>query len=78
MAAKDVGRKGAGVLRAKPNTKWDKDRGKEPEREKADFPWFWCEDEPETDPPGGRKYVGTRWNDVHLSLARKRAARSKS
>ena len=49
------GRKGAGILRAKPNIKWAKDRGKEPQhlrpkrkgdkpreyRPKADFPWFW-------------------------------------
>jgi hypothetical protein len=30
--ARDIpgGKKGAGVLRAKPNIKWDKDRGKEP------------------------------------------------
>ena len=49
------GRKGAGILRVRPNIKWGKDRGKEPEhlrpkrkgdkpreyRPKADFPWFW-------------------------------------
>lgn len=49
------GKKGAGILRAKPNVKWTKDRGKEPQhlkpkrkgddpeeyRPKADFPWFW-------------------------------------
>ena len=49
------GKKGAGILRAKPNVKWTKDRGKEPEylkpkrkgedpeeyRPEADFPWFW-------------------------------------
>lgn len=49
------GLKGAGVLRAKPNLHWGKDRGKEPQtlrakrrgdppdeiRPKADFPWFW-------------------------------------
>ena len=49
------GRKGAGILRAKPNIKWGKDRGKEPQRLKprrkgdvpeeyrprADYPWFW-------------------------------------
>ena len=49
------GRKGAGILRAKPNIHWKKDRGKEPQelrergrirkriiRPKADFPWFWA------------------------------------
>ena len=49
------GRKGAGVLRCRPNISWTKDRGKEPQqlkpklrdgepreyRPKADFPWFW-------------------------------------
>ena len=51
------GRKGAGILRlrVRPNIKWAKDRGKEPQhlrpkhkgdkpheyRPKADFPWFW-------------------------------------
>ena len=49
------GKKGAGILRWKPNIKWTKDRGKEPQhlkpkrkgdppepyRPKADFPWFW-------------------------------------
>ena len=49
------GKKGAGILRAKPNVRWAKDRGKEPQhlkpkrkgdtpeeyRPKADFPWFW-------------------------------------
>ena len=41
MMATDVGRKGAGILRVKPNIKWDKDRGKEPSRSKDEFPWFW-------------------------------------
>ena len=51
MLAKDVGKKGAGILRAKPNIKWDKDRGKEPHRDKADYPWFWYDTEPPTDCP---------------------------
>ncbi len=75
MLAQDVGKKGAGILRAKPNIKWDKDRGKEPQRDKADYPWFWYEGEPPTDCPGGRAFTGNRWNNVHLTLARKRAAR---
>jgi hypothetical protein len=74
--AKDVGKKGAGILRAKPNIKWDKDRGKEPQRDKADYPWFWYDTEPPTDCPGGPEFTGNRWNDVHLTFARKRAARS--
>ncbi len=68
LTAKDLGKKGAGILRAKPNVKWDKDRGKEPQRPKADYPWFWCEDTPGTDPEGGRTFTGNRWNDVHLTL----------
>jgi hypothetical protein len=75
LMAKDVDRKGAGILRWKPNIKWDKDRGKEPKRDKADYPWFWCEAEPDQDPAGERQFAGHRWNDVHLSLAYKRAAR---
>jgi hypothetical protein len=71
LQASDVGKKGAGILRSKPNIKWDKDRGKEPERPKSDYPWFWCEDEPGTDPEGGKTFTGNRWNDVHLTLARK-------
>ena len=35
------GKKGAGILRAKPNIHWKKDRGKEPVREQAQYPWFW-------------------------------------
>ena len=73
LTARDVAKKGAGLLRAKPNIKWDKDRGKEPERPKADYPWFWCEQEPTTDPAGGKDFHGNRWNNVHLTLARKQA-----
>lgn len=75
LSAKDVGRKGAGVLRFKPNVKWDKDRGKEPARPKADFPWFWKWDEATTDFPGGPEFDGNRWNDCHYTPATKRAAR---
>jgi hypothetical protein len=75
LMAQDVGKKGAGVLRSRPNIKWEKDRGKEPKGDKADFPWFWCESEPEQDPAGERGFAGHRWNDVHLSLAHKRAFR---
>ena len=57
--------KGAGILRAKPNIHWKKDRGKEPVREQAQYPWFWEK---------GR-FTGERVNDVHLTLAEKRAAR---
>lgn len=82
LMAKDVGRKGAGVLRCKPNIKWDKDRGKEPLslRPKADFPWFWgCDPEKHpahrTNFAGGDTFDGNRWNDLHYTNAFKQAAR---
>ena len=31
----------AGILRKNPNIKWTKDRGREPERDKDEYPWFW-------------------------------------
>lgn len=68
----------AGVLRGRVKIKWDKDRGKEPLRDKAEFPWCWCDTEPEVDPKPGRQFFGHRWNNVHLTLATKRAAREKA
>jgi hypothetical protein len=76
MLANDVGRRGAGILRFKPNVKWDKDRGKEPYREKAEYPWFWHTEEPPLSCAGGPDFTGHRWNNVHLTLARKRAVRN--
>jgi hypothetical protein len=79
MQAEDMGKKGAGLLRAKPNIKWDKDRGKEPERAATDYPWFWCEGEPtKTDPEPGTTFTGNRWNSVHLSLEAKRIVAEKT
>ena len=76
LLARDMGKKDAGILRANPKgIKWTKDRGKEPQRPKADYPWFWCEEEPGTDPTGGKEFTGNRWNDVHLTLERKRGAK---
>ena len=69
------GRKGAGVLRHKPNIKWAKDRGKEPERPKAEYPWFWDWDEVTEDFTGGTKFDGNRWNDCHYTNGAKQAAR---
>ena len=60
------GKKGAGILRAKPNIHWRKDRGKEPLRDRQQFPWFWK----------NGKFTGERVNDVHLRNADKRAARA--
>jgi hypothetical protein len=51
------------VLRKTPNIKWGKDRGKEPERARDEYPWFWK----------GKEFVGDRVNDVHLTNAQKQA-----
>jgi hypothetical protein len=82
LTVRDVGKKGAGILKFKPNIKWDKDRGSEPQRPKAQFPWFWSclpEDKPEhvTDFAGGAEFTGERWNNLHHILAAKKAARAK-
>jgi hypothetical protein len=74
LSVPDVKAKGAGILRVKPKIKWDKDRGKEPQRPKEDFPWFWGWDEKTTDFPGGPEFKGERFNDCHYTLARKREA----
>ena len=65
--AQDIpgGRKGAGVLRWKPNIKWNKDRGKEPYRPQERYPWFWKDGE----------FTGDRVNDIHLSINDKQKAR---
>jgi hypothetical protein len=65
LSARDVGKKGAGILRWMPNIKWAKDRGKDVES----APWYTL----------GLQYdegEGARINDHHLSLAEKQAARS--
>ncbi|EGR4466433.1 SAM-dependent DNA methyltransferase, partial [Vibrio cholerae] len=67
MLAKDVGKKGAGVLRGKPNIHWKKDRG----TDVASAPWF------DLGPVYGEK-EGSRINDHHLTLAEKKAAREKA
>jgi Eco57I restriction-modification methylase len=62
------GKKGAGILRTKPNIKWEKDRGKEPVRDKKDFPWLWGWDEEQQDFAGaGKEPDGNRWNDCHYT-----------
>ena len=55
----------AGILRKTPSIKLTKDRGKEPERDQDQFPWF--------NPPGGPK--GERVNNIHLTNAAKMEAR---
>ena len=64
MTVPDVGKKGAGILRSKPNIKWTKDRG----NDVASAPWYTL----------GLQYgesAGSRINDHHLKLAEKKAAR---
>ena len=62
------GKKGAGVLRSKPNIHWKKDRGKEPMRDKEQFPWFWKNGD----------FTGDRINDEHWTTAEKHAAQDRS
>jgi hypothetical protein len=64
LSVPDVGKKGAGVLRDRPNINWNKDRGKDVKSS----PWYHLGPQ-----YGGRE--GDRINDHHLSLAEKRTAR---
>lgn len=84
MTAKPLGAraKGACILRVTPKIKWDKDRGKEPQRAREDFPWFWGWDPDNKDDQkdfGGRgkEPDGNRWNDLHYTRAFKQAARDR-
>ena len=76
LLAGDVGAKGSGLFRAKPgiDPEGKPDRGTEPHRDKADYPWFWCEEDPGTDPMGGKEFTGRRWNTAHFTLACKQTA----
>ncbi len=77
--AQDIpgGKKGAGLLRAKANIKWEKDRGKEPVRSKAEFPWFWGWDGVTPDFAGvGKEPDGNRWNGCHYGNPVKHSARA--
>ena len=67
----------ASILRVTPNVKWDKDRGKEVERDKKDFPWFWGWDGTAADFGGGPEFDGNRWNDLHYGRAFKEAVRER-
>ena len=66
--AQDIpgGRRGAGILRVKPNIHWKKDKGREARRNEERFPWFWQ----------AEGFTSARVNDVHLSLAEKRGAQT--
>lgn len=80
MTAKTLGARarGACILRTTPKIKWEKDRGKEPQRTREDFPWFWGWDEATVDFMGEKIFDGNRWNDLHYSRAAKEAARARS
>ncbi len=65
LSVPDVGKRGAGILRDKPNIKWEKDRG----ADVASAPWYEL----------GLQYggnVGDRINDHHLLLDEKRKAQT--
>lgn len=66
----------AGVLRKRVNgINWNKDRGKEPMRDKTEYPWYWGWDGQTEDFRGGHEFDGNRWNDLHYSIAMKKRAR---
>jgi len=66
----------ADILRKRVKIKWEKDRGKEPVRDKKDFQWFWGWDEETQDFAGvGDEPDGNRWNDCHYTNEFKRKAR---
>lgn len=46
----------------------------EPDRPKADYPWFWGDEKTE-DFAGGKTFDGNRWNDCHYTNKVKQAAR---
>ena len=89
--AEDIrgGRKGAGILRSKPNIHWRKDRGKEPltRGKRSKPPWL---DDDEWDPEDDKElrpreefpwfwrngeFTGDRVNDVHLATMDKQSAK---
>lgn len=64
------------ILRKRVKIKWEKDRGKEPVREKKEFPWFWGWDEVKQDFAGiGKEPDGNRWNDCHYTNEFKQSKR---
>lgn len=81
MTAKPLGAsKNRCIFRVTPKSiKWDCDRGKEPERDKADFPWFWSWDEATADFQGlGSKPDGKRWNGLHYTTEFKKKAQKRA
>ncbi len=77
VSVPDVKSKNAGVLRVQPGIKWGKDKGKEANRPKDEFPWFWGWDGYTTDFTGvGTEPTGERFNDCHYTLKCKNMARN--
>ena len=92
--AEDIpgGKKGAGILRSKPNIHWRKDRGKEPltRGKRSKPPWLendaWDSNDdeelrPEKDFPWfwrNGEFTGDRVNDKHLKIIEKRESRKKT
>ena len=86
------GKKGAGILRSKPNVHWRKDRGKEPltRGKRSKPPWLEDEDwDPEDDKElrpreefpwfwRNGEFTGDRVNDLHLTMAHKQRARDEA
>jgi hypothetical protein len=79
MTARPPAARGANrcILRATPKVKWDKDRGREPTREKEEQPWFWSWDGATEDFRGGPVFDGIRWSDLHYSHSMKQDARDR-
>lgn len=74
------------ILRVRPkggefNYSGKADRGKEPVRDRQDYPWFWgwTPENPDlaTDFPGVADFDGNRWNGLHYTNETKRAARKR-
>lgn len=79
MASPSRGRAGCGLFRTKAGNgvKWGKDKGKDPLRPKADFPWLWKWDGQTVDFTGNGEFDGNRWNDCHYTTAFKKTARER-
>ncbi|MFY9781635.1 MAG: N-6 DNA methylase [Candidatus Baltobacteraceae bacterium] len=80
MTARPLGARSSNacVLRSVPKIKWDKDRGKEPSRDKHQYPWFWSWDGATADFAGGSVFDGNRWNNLHYGNAMKLAVRNRN
>jgi hypothetical protein len=73
-----AGGKNACILRRTPRIKWKCERGKEPQRQKAGFRWFWSWDKQTQDFAGGTTFDGNCSNGLHYSVSMKQAARRRA